>query len=29
VFPFEELEAAKAHMESNRHAGKIVVKMAA
>jgi NADPH:quinone reductase-like Zn-dependent oxidoreductase len=29
VFAFEELEAAKAHMESNRHAGKIVVKMAA
>jgi NADPH:quinone reductase-like Zn-dependent oxidoreductase len=29
VFPFEELEAAKAHMESNRHAGKIVVRMGA
>ena len=29
VFPFEEIEAAKVHMESNRHAGKIVVKMAA
>jgi NADPH:quinone reductase-like Zn-dependent oxidoreductase len=29
VFPFEELEAAKAHMESNRHAGKIVVKIGA
>ena len=27
VFPFDELPAAKAHMESNRHAGKIVLAM--
>jgi NADPH:quinone reductase-like Zn-dependent oxidoreductase len=27
VYPFEELAAAKAHMESNRHLGKIVVAM--
>jgi len=25
VFPFEQLEAAKAHMEANRHLGKIVL----
>jgi NADPH:quinone reductase-like Zn-dependent oxidoreductase len=29
VFSFGELEAAKAHMESDRHVGKIVVKIAA
>jgi NADPH:quinone reductase-like Zn-dependent oxidoreductase len=29
VFPFAELEAAKAHMESDRHVGKIVVSMGA
>jgi NADPH:quinone reductase-like Zn-dependent oxidoreductase len=29
VFPFEELAAAKAHMESNQHLGKIVLKIAA
>ena len=27
VFPFSELPAAKAHMESNAHLGKIVVRM--
>jgi NADPH:quinone reductase-like Zn-dependent oxidoreductase len=27
VFPFEQLPAARTHMESNRHAGKIVVVM--
>ena len=27
VFPFDQLEAAREHMESNRHAGKIVVVM--
>ena len=27
VFPFDELPAAKAHMESNRHVGKIVLAM--
>jgi NADPH:quinone reductase len=27
VFPFAELPAAKAHMESNRHVGKIVLAM--
>ena len=27
VYPFAELEAARAHMESNRHAGKIVIAM--
>ena len=29
VYPFEQLEAARAHMESNRHVGKIVITMAA
>jgi NADPH:quinone reductase-like Zn-dependent oxidoreductase len=27
VYPFEELDAARAHMESNRHLGKIVIAM--
>jgi NADPH:quinone reductase-like Zn-dependent oxidoreductase len=27
VYPFEELPAARAHMESNRHVGKIVLKV--
>ncbi|UUZ74159.1 zinc-binding dehydrogenase [Polaromonas sp. P1(28)-8] len=27
VFPFGELAAAKAHMESNQHLGKIVLSM--
>ena len=27
VFPFAELEAARAHMEANRHVGKIVIAM--
>ena len=27
VFPFDELPAAKAYMESNAHLGKIVVRM--
>jgi NADPH:quinone reductase-like Zn-dependent oxidoreductase len=27
VFPFAELEVAKAHMEANRHLGKIVLKV--
>jgi NADPH2:quinone reductase len=27
VYPFEQLEAARAHMESNRHVGKIVITM--
>jgi NADPH2:quinone reductase len=29
VFPFEQLEAARAHMEANRHLGKIVLAMPA
>jgi NADPH:quinone reductase-like Zn-dependent oxidoreductase len=29
VYPFAELEAAKAHMEANRHLGKIVLKVLA
>jgi NADPH:quinone reductase len=29
VFPFDQLEAAKAHMEANRHLGKIVLAMPA
>jgi len=29
VFPFGELEAARAHMEANRHLGKIVLSMPA
>jgi NADPH:quinone reductase len=29
IFPFEQLAAAKAHMESNRHLGKIVLAMPA
>ncbi|MDQ6679415.1 MAG: zinc-binding dehydrogenase [Pseudomonadota bacterium] len=29
VFPFEELAAAQAHMEENRHLGKIVLRVAA
>jgi NADPH:quinone reductase-like Zn-dependent oxidoreductase len=28
VYPFDRLDAARAHMESNRHVGKIVVSMA-
>ena len=29
VFPFDQLEAARAHMEANRHLGKIVLSMPA
>ena len=29
VFPFEQLRQAKAHMEANRHLGKIVLAMPA
>jgi len=27
VYPFDQLEAAKAHMEANQHLGKIVLKI--